>query len=194
MKKECTYHLVGKNLYSFHYHFHLIVDSLEAAKYVTIQWKKLNGVDTADARFQKYRKINDLENAALEVFKYTSKTSVSCSKGRDGKEKVHVNYKALNIIYTAMHSMQCMSSFGEFRTMIGDEALNSFKDEELELDVTGLDVEDGCYTWYMSVKDKVADWFNMETGEALCRYKVIRKDELLQDIYLDKEKKSSGIE
>ncbi len=51
--------------------------------------------------------------------------------------------------------------------MIGDEALNSFKDEELELDVTGLDVEDGCYIWYMSVRDKVADWFNMETGEAV---------------------------
>ena len=28
----------------------------------------------------------------------------------------------------------------------------------------------------------------METGEALCRYKVTRKDELLQDIYLEDEK------
>ena len=45
----------------------------------------------------------------------------------------------------------------------------------------------GCYTWYMSVKDKVADWYNMETGEALCCYKVTRKDELLQDIYLDED-------
>lgn len=188
MKKECTYHVVGKNLYSFHYHFHLIVDSLEAAKYVTAQWKKLNGVDVADARFQKYKKIDDLEDAALEVFKYTSKASVSRSRGRDGKEKVQINYKALDIIYTAMHGMQRMSSFGEFRTMIGDEELNSFKDEELELDVTGLDVEDGCYTWYMSVRDKVADWFNMETGEALCRYEVTCKDELLQDIYLEDEK------
>lgn len=39
----------------------------------------------------------------------------------------------------------------------------------------------------MSVKDKVADWYNMETGEALCCYKVTRKDELLQDIYLDED-------
>lgn len=44
-------------------------------------------------------------------------------------------------------------------------------------------VEDGCYTWYMSVKNKVTDWYNMETGEALHRYKVIRRDELLQDVY-----------
>lgn len=50
-----------------------------------------------------------------------------------------------------------------------------------------MNVEDGCYTWYMSVKDKVADWYNMETGEALCCYKVTRKDELLQDIYLDED-------
>lgn len=48
-------------------------------------------------------------------------------------------------------------------------------------------MDDGCYTWYMSVKGKVADWYNMETGEVLCRYKVTRKDELLQDVYLEKE-------
>lgn len=40
-------------------------------------------------------------------------------------------------------------------------------------------VADGCYTWYMYVKDKVADWYNMETGEAFCHYKVTRRDELL---------------
>ncbi|WP_205932770.1 DUF1672 family protein, partial [Rhizobium leguminosarum] len=34
IKKECTYHVVKKDLFSFHYHFHIIVDSLEAAKYV----------------------------------------------------------------------------------------------------------------------------------------------------------------
>ena len=81
------------------------------------------------------------------------------------------------MIYTAMHGMQRMSSFGQFRTMIGDEALNDFRDEDLVLNIEGLNVEDGCYTWYMSVKDKVADWYNMETGEALCCYKVTRKDE-----------------
>lgn len=45
--------------------------------------------------------------------------------------------------------------------------MNDFRDEDLVLDVEGLNVDDGCYTWYMSVKDKVADWYNMETGEAL---------------------------
>lgn len=186
IKKECTYHVVGKK-YSFHYHYHIIVDSKKAAKYIVEQWKKLNGAEKADARFQKYKKVTDLEKTALEVFKYTSKASVSRSKGRDGKEKVDINYKALDVIYTAMHGMQRMSSFGKFRSMIGDEALNDFKDEDLVLDVEGLDVEDGCYTWYMSVKDKVADWYNMETGEALCRYSVTRKDELLQDIYLKED-------
>jgi len=43
--------------------------------------------------------------------------------------------------------------------------LNDFRDEDLVLDVEGLNVDDGCYTWYMSVKDKVADWYNMETGK-----------------------------
>lgn len=187
IKKECTYHVVKKDLFSFHYHFHIIVDSLEAAKYVVAQWKKLHGSTVADARFQKYKKIEDFENAAIEVFKYASKASVSKSKGRDGKKKIQINYKALDMIYTAMHGMQRMSSFGQFRTMIGDEALNDFRDEDLVLNIEGLNVEDGCYTWYMSVKDKVADWYNMETGEALCCYKVTRKDELLQDIYLDED-------
>lgn len=49
-------------------------------------------------------------------------------------------------------------------------------------------MEDGVYTWYMSVKDRVADWFNMETWEALCRYEVTSKDKLLQGIYLEEEK------
>lgn len=67
--------------------FHIIVDSLEAAKYVVAQWKKLHGSTVADARFQKYKKIEDFENAAIEVFKYASKASVSKSKGRDGKKR-----------------------------------------------------------------------------------------------------------
>ena len=83
------------------------------------------------------------------------------------------------MIYTAMHGMQRMSSFGKFREVIRDEALNEFRDEDLKLNVEDLNVESGVYTWYMSVKDRVADWFNMETGEALCRYEVTSKDENL---------------
>ena len=36
--------------------------------------------------------------------------------------------------------------------MIEDEVLNDFRDEDLVLDVEGLNEDDGCYTWYMSVK------------------------------------------
>ncbi len=63
--------------------------------------------------------------------------------------------------------------------------LSNFRGEYLVLDVEGLNVDDDCYTWYMSVKDKVADWYNMRSGEALCRYRVMNKDELLQEIYSD---------
>lgn len=63
--------------------------------------------------------------------------------------------------------------------------LSNFWGEYLVLDVEGLNVDDDCYTWYMSVKDKVADWYNMRSGEALCRYRVMNKDELLQEIYSD---------
>ena len=63
--------------------------------------------------------------------------------------------------------------------------LSNFRGEYLDLDVEGLNVDDDCYTWYMSVKDKVADWYNMRSGEALCRYRVMNKDELLQEIYSD---------
>ena len=63
--------------------------------------------------------------------------------------------------------------------------LSNFRGEYLVLDVEGLNVDDDCYTWYMSVKDKVADWYNMRSGEALCRYRVMNKDGLLQEIYSD---------
>ena len=39
----------------------------------------------------------------------------------------------------------------------------------------------------MSVKDKVADWYNMETGRHCVVIRSPRKDELLQDIYLDED-------
>lgn len=61
-----------KGVYSFHYHFHVIVDSLEAARYIVAQWKKLQGTES-DSRFQKYVKVQDLEGSALELFKYSSK-------------------------------------------------------------------------------------------------------------------------
>lgn len=44
----------------------MIVDSLEAAKYIVAQWKKLQGTES-DSRFQKYVKVQDLENSALEL-------------------------------------------------------------------------------------------------------------------------------
>lgn len=53
------------------------------------------------------------------------------------------------MIYTAMYGMQCMSSFGQFRTIIGDEVLNDFRDEDLGFDVGGVNVEDSCHTWYI---------------------------------------------
>lgn len=71
--------------------------------------------------FQKYVKVQDLEGSALELFKYSSKASVSVTKSKKQKgkktkiEKVEINYQALDMIYTAMHSMQRMSSFGKFR-------------------------------------------------------------------------------
>ena len=45
-----------------------------------------------------------------------------------------------------------------------DELLQDiYLDEDLVLNIEGLNVEDGCYTWYMSVKDKVADWYLEES-------------------------------
>jgi len=35
---------------------------------------------------------------------------------------------------------------GQFCTMIEDEVLNDFRDEDLVLDVKGLNMDDGCYT------------------------------------------------
>ena len=91
------------------------------------------------------------------------------------------------MIYSGMDGMEGMSSLGELGRMMGDEGLNDFRDEDLVVNIEGLNVEDGCYSWYMCVKDKVGDWYNMESGEGLCCYKVRGKDEVLEDIYLDED-------
>ncbi len=101
IKKECTYHVVKKDLFSFHYHFHIIVDSLEAAKYVVAQWKKLHGSTVADARFQKYKKIEDFENAAIEVLSMLQRL-LSQNRKVVTVKKIQINYKALDMIYTAI--------------------------------------------------------------------------------------------
>lgn len=97
--------------------------------------------------------------------------------GKDTKYFRHPPYFGLYRVWS-LHGW-------EYHNMNRFEMLSDFRGEYLVLDVEGLNVDDGCYTWYMSVKDKVADWYNMETGEALCCYKVTRKDELLQDVYLE---------
>lgn len=45
-----------------------------------------------------------------------------------------------NMTFIAMYSMQHMSSSGKSSEMIGDKALNELLDEDLELNVEGLNV------------------------------------------------------
>ena len=62
--------MVKKGLFWLDYDFDIIVDWLEGGKYVVGEWKKVDGCSVGDGGFEKYKKIEDLENGGIEVLKY----------------------------------------------------------------------------------------------------------------------------
>ena len=156
-KAECTIRPNGH----YHFHFHVLVNSKEAADFMVKRWLKLNPDAVEDA--QNIRKVNkESDKSLLEIFKYFTKLLAKL-KNSDGSEQTYISYTRLNVIFEFMKGQRVFQPFGSLRPVEED-----FEDDELEAD---LDIEQANSLWEWAV----SDWYNIETGEALTGYEPAEK-------------------
>lgn len=156
-KAECTIRPNGH----YHFHFHVLVNSKEAAFFMIERWLKLNPDSTTSA--QDIKKVNQSSNKSLlEIFKYFTKL-IAKLKNDDGTEQAYISYTRLNVIFEFMKGQQVFKPFGSLKPVEED-----FEEEELEAD---LNIEQANSLWQWSI----SDWYNIDTGELLTGYEPASK-------------------
>lgn len=155
-KAECTIRPNGH----YHFHFHVLVNSKEAAEFMVKRWLKLNPDSVEDA--QNIRKVDKSDGSMLEIFKYFTKL-IAKLKNEDGTEQAYISYTRLNVIFEFMKGQRVFQPFGSLHPVEED-----FDEEELEAD---LNVEQANSLWKWSM----SDWYNIDTGELLTGYEPAAK-------------------
>ena len=151
-KAECTIRPNGL----YHYHFHVFVNSKEAAEFMVQRWLKLNPDSNAEA--QKIEKVDQSsDKSLLEIFKYFTKL-IAKLKYEDGSEKSFISYTRLNVIFEFMKGQRVFQPFGDLTPVEED-----FDDDELLSDEL---IEQARTTWQWMV----SDWYEIDSGELLSGY------------------------
>lgn len=155
-KAECTIRPDGL----YHYHYHVLIDSKEGAKFLVKRWLRLN--PDADRKAQCIEEVNRTnqgtgKGALLEIFKYFTKL-IAKLKDESGTERRLINYERLNVIFEFMRGQQVFKPFGSLKPIAED-----FEDEDLTADI---DIERANSIWQWAT----SDWYDIDTGEALTGY------------------------
>jgi triphosphoribosyl-dephospho-CoA synthetase len=144
-KIECTYNRTRDD---YHPHFHVVVSGKRQAELLRSRWLARN--PTADIKANDVRPCDG--GGSMELFKYFTKLL------SDGK----IHARSLDIIFQAMRGLRVFQPVGirkvseEIDEVVSEEYSELLKDEES--------------LWIYRESQRFADWFNMETGEALCDY------------------------
>lgn len=163
-KLEVTY---NKTTNEYHPHLHLIVDGIEVAKALVLEW--LQRYPDADKRGQDIRFAH--ESSMIELFKYSTKlTTKSLITKENGKTIVQVNVEALDVIFQAMYGRRIFQAMGSIRQVSEDiEEIDGQIIEDLK---DNLDV----WTW----EQELSDWVN-SAGEMLTECEAYKKYEVRFD-------------
>lgn len=158
-KSECT--IRPDDLY--HFHFHILIDGYENAKYIRESWLKL--FPDCDPKGQDLTKATS--NTVFEVFKYFTKLTVKTyqdpekekkKKKKKKQEREIMDYKRMDIIFQAMRGKRTVQPFGNI-SPVSEE----FTEEELDGDVEILEI-------FHYIKEQ-SDWIGEDTGLPLTGYK-----------------------
>lgn len=134
----------------FHPHFHIIVDGEKEARWIVNQW--LERWPTASPLAQDVRKVNQTEQALVELMKYATK--VTCSE--NAGNQTLCTARQMDRIFRATHGKRLIQPFGKVKAV----PENSF-DPEPQI----VEKARGLYQWVEH------DWYHQETGEALTGFK-----------------------
>lgn len=153
IKLECTYRPDNKR----HPHFHLILNSVEAARKISNLWKeyvqdlgfwggKRNLVLGEDLIILDPEAENR-DKRKLEIFKYVTKL-ISVGGQKNGER---VNYKALDQIYQALAGRQLYRTFGKWNKTCKEE----FEENELEATLKDSELIEKCYLYHKGAYEGV---------------------------------------
>lgn len=149
-KAECTVRPDGQ----FHYHFHIILEGQEQAKWLITNWLKYTKEMGSRKPAQDMRPLKNLVGGALELFKYFTKILVKDKT----TGKSYVDYNGLDIIFTALQKQRIYSTFGGIKS-IPEEVAN----------ITSQDIKDSDKIFWI-YQSSLYDWIDENTGELLTGY------------------------
>ena len=134
----------------FHPHYHLILDGgQEAAEWLVDQW--LERIPEASRLSQDIAQVSDIGRALVELMKYATK--LTCAE--DSRNLVLATPRQMDRIFRAVHGRRLVQPFGGIKA-VPDDAF----DPEPQI----VEAARGLYNWCE------ADWYHVETGEALTGY------------------------
>lgn len=172
-KIEITYNQARND---FHPHFHVIIDTKEAAEYVLTRWMEM--YPEANIKGQDIQPASP--KAAKELFKYVTKLLPKKLAGQTwnsffaNEEQTKSFFQAQDAIYQALNNVRTIQGFG-YKQQEEAEAIDlptnetDHEAEKLKKDLKAQQYENteqaeaGQYNWVASVQN----WIHPETGEFL---------------------------
>ena len=145
-KRECTIRPDGK----YHYHFHIIVNTKEAADFIVKRWLLLN--PDSRPQGQDMRPVTT-KGDFIDIFKYFTKLVV-----KNGKNERWMDYKRLDLVMQFMRGKRVFQPFG------GLKAIPEDNDEPLLEISESDDIYPTIWRWATN------DWVNPDTGEEFSGY------------------------
>lgn len=174
-KTECTYNPQAD---TYHPHFHIIIDSEEMARYILDRWLALS--PRADAKAQDLRRVEDVGDGCLEIFKYFTKL---LAKGKDGRrffDAVH-----MNTIFEAMAGKRVFQRFGKKDAWRCAEVDEDAIEEAAVLEGVGKDGD----VWRWLESEDYTGYYNDVDGTALVE---IERPKKLSEMF-DQAEKECGV-
>lgn len=148
-KFECTYNL---DIFTYHPHYHMILDSLEVAELFVEEWLKRFPDAVRDAQH-----IGEADNnTCKELFKYFTKIVTKSGKGEE-KRITGIHTPSLDTIFLAVRNLRTFQPMGIKKVVEDIEEIQAVEDETRR-------PQNAIYEWLNN------DWCDTTTGEMLTNY------------------------
>lgn len=133
----------------FHAHFHLILQGEDNAVWLVKKWLEMN--PRASKKAQDISKITNLENALIELMKYTTK--LVCAD--DASNKIVAKPEELDTIFRALYRKRIYQAFG---------GVKAFNEDDMEMKREIVKKAAGYYEWIGH------DWIHQQYAQLLTNW------------------------
>lgn len=157
-KFECKTAKNHQNM--MHFHYHMIIKGKDNAEWAVLQWLRLS--DTASTKAQNVRKIDNVDAAIIEVFKYAAKLCTAQKKGSKEEAEKPMEPWQLDVIFQAIKGKRIYQPFGGLK-----------QHNEDDMDTESQEVIQAAKGWYTWAGN---DWYHNVYGHGLTGWKPNSED------------------